>query len=349
MGHDSRSGALRRRLRFGIAALAGMAATGHAVAMEPAAIFEKRAASVWTLNVLDAQGQSLRNDSAIVIGPDQLVTACDALARGKSISVSRERTVLGARLVHADVERDVCLIEAKGLPAPAVQIAPAGSLRVGQRVIAIGASGRDLTLGDGLVATLDRDDAGNIKRIGLTAALAQRAGGGGVFDMEGRLVGVRDLDDAQGQRPPGAVPAAWIAEAPTRAVAALAAFRAANVAAAAAPAPASPSGSSRRLTGSELSAHVAKLGRITVYAPSGTALNMNFAANGGFSVENTRTRQYSGGRVRVAQDANEVCLLVSNPKFDDMHACYRVLKTGETFRMQSVASPYHFTYARGDL
>ncbi|WER48669.1 serine protease [Cupriavidus sp. WKF15] len=317
-------------------------------------IYEMRAPSIWVVRVFDAQDHPTRMGSAVVIGPETLVTNCHVLVRGKSISVKHDNTAHGARLEYADVDRDLCIIKAKGLVAPAVPVAPLSTLKVGEKVYALGAPrGLELTLSDGLLAALHRDKDNNIVRIQMTAPISPGSSGGGLFDEEGRLIGVSYMTIRDAQNLNFAIPATWIDQVPARATVALQKFRAEQAAttagnattAAVAPARVPPTGPEQSISGDELNRHFASIGRIVATAPSGAALEMQFSPDGSFGVTNTRTRGYSSGQFNVTPGTDEVCFTMGNPSFNVMQTCYRLSHRGDTYTMRSVSSSYYFTYA----
>ena len=60
-----------------------------------------------------------------------------------------------ASVTVANEERDLCLLDWSGLSAPAVSLGSVDSVRVGQRVYAVGApQGLDSTISDGIVSAL---------------------------------------------------------------------------------------------------------------------------------------------------------------------------------------------------
>lgn len=329
--------------------LAGLMPVSPVIAMDASQLYAKRAPSIWLVTVYDAQGRPKGLGSAVVIGPETLVTNCHVLFHSKSVSVKHENTAHGARLEHADVDRDLCILRAQGMVAPAVPIAPLTSLLIGQKVYAIGAPrGMELTLSDGLLAAIHRDRSDAIASLQITAPISPGSSGGGIFDVEGRLVGVSSATLLGAQNVNFAIPAAWIDDVPARAKVALQKFRAEQAAplVAAAPGATAPTRvAGVAITGDELSRHVAALGQITAIAPSGVALDFRFSPDGSFDVTNTRSKGYSSGRLTVAPDSNEVCFQMGNPRFIQMQTCYRLSRNGETYTMRSVSSSYFFTYA----
>jgi tetratricopeptide (TPR) repeat protein len=78
-------------------------------------------------------------------------------------------------------------------------------------VYAIGApEGLELTFSEGIISSL-RDFDGS-QYIQTSAAISQGSSGGGLFDTEGRLVGITAFFIAEGQNLNFALPAGWIAE-----------------------------------------------------------------------------------------------------------------------------------------
>lgn len=125
-----------------------------------------------------------------------------------------------------DAERDLCLLSVlfpdgrsgkdgkltyKKLPA--ARIASSQWLEVGTPVYAVGApQGLELTLSDGLVSGI-REYKGT-EYIQTTAPISQGSSGGGLFDAQGRLVGITTMYLKDGQNLNFAVPAELISSVP---------------------------------------------------------------------------------------------------------------------------------------
>ena len=200
-----------------LATLAGAPAR----ALTPAEVFARVAPSVWRVQTFDADGLMLGQGSAVVVGPGQLVTNCHVLLRARRVQVRHEdrATPLPARLALWDVHRDLCQLQVAGLDAPAVALAPSAAVVVGQPAYAVGhPKGLDLTLSDGLVSSLRRNDAQQLLLIQTTAAISGGNSGGGLFDDGGRLLGLTTLllAGADAQALNFAIPADWITDLPRR-------------------------------------------------------------------------------------------------------------------------------------
>ncbi|MBL0919212.1 MAG: serine protease [Hydrogenophaga sp.] len=214
--------ARRHLIALGLA-LAGPLASGQAP-LAPEDLFERISPSVWVVRTFDAAGRPHMQGSAVAIGPGQLVTNCHVLRQAKSLTVGRENVSYGATLEHPDPERDLCQIKVANFTAPPVAIAPVDALRVGARVYAIGAPrGLETTLSDGLLSGLRRNAQGQLDAIQITVPLSSGSSGGGLFDAQGRLIGITTFGLRESQNLNFALPAAWIAEVPERAQAAIAA------------------------------------------------------------------------------------------------------------------------------
>ena len=198
-------------------AMGVMAASTSAWPLEPEALFAKVVPSVWTVVATDAQGRNSTQGSAVVIGPGRLVTNCHVLARMTRFQVTKDNVSYGAKLEFPDPENDLCQIRVDNFHAPAVELADMGALRVGTRVYAIGTPrGLETTLSDGLLSGLRRDDGGQLMFVQTTAPISAGSSGGGLFDAEGRLIGITTFIRRESQNINLAVPANRVAELPER-------------------------------------------------------------------------------------------------------------------------------------
>jgi S1-C subfamily serine protease len=164
---------------------------------------------------LDAGGKRNGFASGVVVGPGRVVTSCHAVASTAAVQVRVRNQRLPTRLEYADLERDLCQLEVDELNRRAVRIVAATQLKVGQRVYAIGTpKGLELTLSEGLISSL-RPRARSFV-IQTSAPMSRGSSGGGLFDDEGRLVGIAAFQYARGQNLNFAVPASWVPEVPVR-------------------------------------------------------------------------------------------------------------------------------------
>ncbi len=127
--------------------------------------------------------------TAVAITPDRVVTNCHVTREAYVVYVVRGGLRWDARAQLADVDHDLCLLWIPGLDARAAPLAASADLRVGQPVAAIGyggATGIQVSIGE--VTGLYALDGGRVIRS--SAAFSGGASGGGLFDEDGRLVGI---------------------------------------------------------------------------------------------------------------------------------------------------------------
>ena len=188
---------------------------GIACANTPEQIFVQVSPSVVVIDVLNGKGQPIGLGSGAVIGVKQVITNCHVVQKGKSLQVRQFEKTFKATLVYADPERDLCQLNVPNLKAPPITIGTAKKLRVGQRVYAIGApKGLELTLSEGLISSLRLYEGSQF--IQTTAAISPGSSGGGLFDDQGRLVGITTFQMIEGQNLNFALPVDWIKELPKR-------------------------------------------------------------------------------------------------------------------------------------
>jgi S1-C subfamily serine protease len=201
-----------------------LAAAGPAArAMTPDKFFQKTAPSVWRIFTYDADGIAFGQGSAVVIGKETLLTNCHVLAKAKRFVIRQDNVSYEAKLQHIDTERDMCQITVRNLTAPAVPIGDSDKLVVGQKVYALGnPETLELTLSDGLISALRQDETTGLKFIQTSAPISHGSSGGGLFDDEGRLIGITTLMFKRGQNLNFAMPINYLQDLPARSAAALA-------------------------------------------------------------------------------------------------------------------------------
>ncbi|VVM07092.1 tetratricopeptide repeat protein [Methylacidimicrobium tartarophylax] len=180
-------------------------------------VFERVAPSVVVVLSLDPAGKRVALGSGVAIAPGVVATNCHVIRDGASCMVRYHGQDYPARLLNSDWRRDVCSLEVPGLPAPPVMLGDTASLKVGVTVYAVGApKGLELTLSQGIVSSLrDLEDG---RFIQTTAAISHGSSGGGLFDDQGRLLGLTSFYVGGGQQLNFALPVEWIGTLPQRSV-----------------------------------------------------------------------------------------------------------------------------------
>ena len=157
---------------------------------------------------LDAQGSAIRFGSGVVIAPGRVITNRHVIEGGASFRVEHGGEKWPAALAGVSPDHDLAGLSVAGLAAPDVTVRDSSSLAVGERVYAIGApEGLELTISEGLISGLRDFDKGRV--IQTSAAMSPGSSGGGLFDSEGRLVGITTFYLKEGQSLNFAVPAEW--------------------------------------------------------------------------------------------------------------------------------------------
>lgn len=179
-------------------------------ALSPSQVFDKVKDSVVVVKTLDAKGKTISQGSGVLLPSGKVGTNCHVVENGARFEVGGGKKFVPATLWGSDEDKDICLLEARGLTGKPAQLGQAMRLKVGEPVYAVGAPrGLELSLSDGIVSQLR---GGPPPFIQTTAAISPGSSGGGLFDAEGRLVGFTTLYIEGGQSLNFAMPVEWAGE-----------------------------------------------------------------------------------------------------------------------------------------
>ena len=177
--------------------------------LNPETLYETAAPSVMVIEAINGNGQTYGRGSGVVIGPQRVITNCHVIEGAVSVKVKAGTTDHIATSGISDTYLDLCILLVEGLSAPDVKRGSAKNLQVGQTVYAIGApQGLDRTLSQGLISALREVPEGTV--IQTSAAISPGSSGGGLFDAEGRLIGITTFQTKMGQNLNFAVPVDWL-------------------------------------------------------------------------------------------------------------------------------------------
>ena len=206
--------------------LLAVAAAAHA--MPPDKLYAVTAPGVWRVFAMNAQGAPFSQGSGVVIARETLITNCHVIAGAKSVVVKHDNQSFDVRLQHIDLERDLCQLTARNMTTAPVPLGDSDKLVVGQKVYTLGSPrGLELTLSDGLVSGLRNDEQSmKLMAIQISAPISPGSSGGGLFDENGKLIGITRAVLRDAQNINLAVPINWLRELPARSTAALAKYRA---------------------------------------------------------------------------------------------------------------------------
>ncbi len=180
-------------------------------ALMPAQVFDKVKDAVVVVRTLDSWGKVKAQGSGVLLPSGRVATSCHVVEGGASYQVGRDKELLPAGLYAEDDDRDICLLDAKGIGGKPAELGEAAGLKAGDPVYAVGASrGLKLSHSDGIVAQR-RDGPSSL--IPTTVVISPGSSGGGLFDGQGRLVGLMAFYVGAGQGLSFAMPVEWIREA----------------------------------------------------------------------------------------------------------------------------------------
>ncbi|HRH79459.1 MAG TPA: tetratricopeptide repeat-containing serine protease family protein [Thiobacillaceae bacterium] len=190
----------------------------HALAKTASEVFEIASRSTVVVLAQNAKEKTSRLGSGVVLADGAIVTNCHTLKGGGKLSVRHQQREYPAVIRHTDWDRDVCSLSVPGLKATPVTLGNTRRLKVGAHVYAVGApKGLELTLSDGIVSSLRQIDGGQY--IQTTTPISPGSSGGGLYDEQGRLLGLTTFYLAEGQNLNFALPVEWIEQLPERHVA----------------------------------------------------------------------------------------------------------------------------------
>lgn len=156
-------------------------------------MYRSTSPSVVLVEVTTSEGHS--QGSGVVVGDRQIATNAHVIrgARGP-ITIRQGDSVWRAEVENVDEEHDLAILGVvlrrnEQFSLPAVRRRTTSTLTVGERVYAIGAPrGLERTLSDGLISGIPA--RGDNAVIQTSAAISPGSSGGGLFDDQGRLVGI---------------------------------------------------------------------------------------------------------------------------------------------------------------
>lgn len=174
-------------------------------------ILQQTRVSVVTIATLDERQRPENNGSGVILEAGQVVTNCHVVDEASAIKVKSDSAEFPAILRLQDRERDLCLLEVKGLPGKRLPLRLQDDIAPGAAVYAIGNPlGLGVSVSSGLVSAVGSEEAGRL--VFFDAAISPGSSGGGLFDAEGRLVGITTASLQAAQALNIAYPASWVAQ-----------------------------------------------------------------------------------------------------------------------------------------
>jgi hypothetical protein len=161
---------------------------------------------------------NIRNrGSGVVVDTDLVATNCHVIEDADEIFVIYKEKEYPAKVQHADWDRDVCTLYVRGTYARAAVMGNTNSLKKGSRIYTIKTriGLQPTTLAEGVILAVRPVDGGKFLQI--STPVLPGSSGGGLFDEEGRLIGLASYYLEIGDRKLYyALPVEWIYELPRR-------------------------------------------------------------------------------------------------------------------------------------
>jgi serine protease Do len=147
--------------------------------------------------------------SAVPLAGNRMVTNCHVLRNAVAIRVANPERQWLATMAHSDAYRDLCFLEVPGYRGPVAPVAEEET-RVGKDVLAVGYTGGRLAINPGHVKGLHTCPCDGGRVIQTSAPFDRGASGGGLFNDQGRLVGILTFKSQAGGNFHFALPVGWL-------------------------------------------------------------------------------------------------------------------------------------------
>lgn len=168
------------------------------------------AQTVLQLRARRADG-SVHFGSAVLVALGRVITNCHVTRHAARIQLSRGGEEWIGKPEREDWLRDLCLLSVPEATGPVAVLGGTG-LAVGEPVSAVGyPGGGEQVLSEGQVKALHPHQGAHV--IQGSAPFAEGASGGGLFDRQGRLVGILTFKSPRGGDFHFALPVEWVKEA----------------------------------------------------------------------------------------------------------------------------------------
>lgn len=166
--------------------------------------------SVVKIEAISAEG-GYGLGSGVIVAPGLVVTNCHVTRKASRIAVLKNGLRTYARTQRSDIYRDLCMLRVPTLEGEPVVLGRTEALSRKQTVMAIGyTGGLGIQYSEGEVAGLHRLAGSRV--VQSTNWFSSGASGGGMFDEQGRLIGVLTFRLRGGERHYYATPVEWVKE-----------------------------------------------------------------------------------------------------------------------------------------
>jgi Flp pilus assembly protein TadD len=143
-----------------------------------------------------------------------MVTNYHIFAGCDKIEIKRRDTIIAhGGIIGISIEKDILIIKLDNPDFPNITIADEGSLKVGQKVYAIGSPlGLENTMSEGIISGFRKIGLAENDYIQISASLSHGSSGGAVLNSRGELIGMSSMGMEEGQNINFAIPVSDIIE-----------------------------------------------------------------------------------------------------------------------------------------
>lgn len=146
-------------------------------------VFEKVSGAVYKVKA------DKRLGSAVAISGSELLTNCHVIGEARHVTLVRAGAEIRADVVSMNADADRCVLKTESKLARWVAVRPYDDIKVGERALTIGTpQGLELTVAEGIVSSKRRHKESRL--VQTSAPISQGSSGGGLFDAQGRLLGI---------------------------------------------------------------------------------------------------------------------------------------------------------------
>ncbi|WP_173975971.1 trypsin-like peptidase domain-containing protein [Magnetospirillum sp. LM-5] len=155
----------------------------------PVEIYSKLSPSVFRLIAVNVGKDGGATGSAVALTGSLAITNCHVTDGHDGLGAKLGGQVAVFRVINGNRKKDMCVIKADQRLVPATDVRRYSDLKVGEKVYAIGSpKSLENTISEGIVSGLRTSDG--VRYVQTTAPIAPGSSGGGLFDEEGRLIGI---------------------------------------------------------------------------------------------------------------------------------------------------------------
>ena len=175
----------------------------------PQEIFASVSPSIFVVQTYNRRGALIASGSAVAVDQHTAITNCHVLRPGTQWTLNQNGRHWSVSISRRNDDHDLCEIVSEPLQAVPVKIRDSSEVKIGERVFTIGAPlGLESTLSEGLVSGLRAYKDGKV--IQTTAPISPGSSGGGLFDDQGRLIGITSFGLRDSQSLNFALPSKWV-------------------------------------------------------------------------------------------------------------------------------------------